>query len=207
MHDSKNINNKNGKTVASKRKSEEEMKSVVDSILDEVIMISDDEDSMDETISPSLDEVINVVEEKKYCNECGDCGLKLEAKRRYLVVQLLKKHKESCHGKNNNAVFKTSCNLCDFKAKESYLLRRHMRDEHNINSGSTSPPQKKKKILSKDNFQESQEVIEDDDEVLNLSSKLEDMEIDEVVCEETKEMKERSDKIEKKVLEKESLRN
>ena len=81
-------------TGANKRKSQEDVKDVVDSLLDEVIQISEDD-------STTLEESVNDNPEEKYCSVCEYCGFEFKAKRKYLAVQLLLKHKEGCHGKKN----------------------------------------------------------------------------------------------------------
>ena len=59
-------------------------------------------------------------------------------------------------------------------------LKRHKRDEHAIQTESTSPPLKKKKIVSEDKNKQSKEmdIDESHDSVKDLSFKLEDMDID-----------------------------
>ena len=80
--------------------------------------------------------------EKKYNNKCDDCGFEFETVRKYLLVQELLKHKESCKDKTSNILSQTSCTECDYKVKENYLMKRHMRDVHSVNTGSTSPMKK-----------------------------------------------------------------
>jgi hypothetical protein len=109
-----------------KRKAAEEVKDVVENILNEVIVISDEEDTEEIT----LEEVVKV----------------------------------------------------NFMAKDKQQLRRHRRDEHGVNTGSTSPPLKKKKRKSIENIEEpmvvDNEGENDDDKVEDLSFKLEEMDID-----------------------------
>ena len=114
---------------------------------------------------------------------------------------MLLKHKESCcenkESKTNN------CTLCDFKAMQKMQLKRHMRDEHEINTGSTSPPLKRKRRTSIKIDEERME--EDEEKVEDLSLKLDDMEIDkedELEVESIKETKEMTDSIVKEKEEK-----
>ena len=196
MHGNK-PNTKN-KTVANKRKSQEDVKEVVESLLEEVILIIDDENTLEEE---SLEEIVVDNDDKKYHNLCEECGLEFEATRKYIAVRLLLKHKEEYHLKSKNMLLKTSCTECEFKAKEHSLLKKHMREEHFIKSWSTSPPLKKKKKGSISKNIEAQN--DDNEEILNLSSKIEEMEIDNSDCEEEKVLRERRDLMDKKVIEKE----
>ena len=206
MHNVKK--DKNVKTAASKRKSEEEVNDVVECLLEEVILMGDGGNKTKIVNDPSLEEMVIDTDDKKYSNVCDDCGLEFEANRKYLSVQLFLKHKDSCNG-SINSLLRTSCTKCGFTAKENYILKRHMRDEHNIKTGSISPPMKKKKKPSTIDItiEEIKEVNDADenyeDELANLSSKIEDMDIDDTDCDEIKLLKERSDVMDKKIIERE----
>ena len=53
------------------------------------------------------------------------------------------KHKEIIHNSLQKQI--TKCVKCDFGARDSMIMRRHMRDVHEAGSISTSPPSKKKR--------------------------------------------------------------
>ena len=171
------------------------MKHVVENILNKVVEISDDEDK--EVIT--LEE--NVVEEdrinqKTYLSNCNMCGHEIATNRKYVSLQLMNKHKETCAIK--------LCTECDFKPNDKQL-QRHRRDEHGILSGSTSPPMKKKRKQSVEKSEhEEMDIQEDDDEdeVADLSLKLEEMDID---VSESDLQEERSKIMDNKIKEKEKL--
>ena len=102
-----------------------------------------------------------------------------EESKRYIALQSLKKHKESCCGskmiKSSNA---KQCCKCDFKVKEFLQMKRHMRDVHDVITGSTSPPPKRKRKIS-DEFKNLNEPMDTEvDNVKDISFRLEDMDID-----------------------------
>ena len=99
MHKDKNI--KYGKTVANKRKPDEGFDRDIGNLLEEeVIQIPDDEDkSLEESYKMEIEK-----NEKKYNNKCDDCGFEFETVRKYLLVQELLKHKESCKDKTNDPI-------------------------------------------------------------------------------------------------------
>ena len=136
--------------------------------------------------------------EKKYANRCESCDFVVNATKRYVALQQLKKHRESCSNskKKQTGGKNSQCDLCEFKDNESMSMRRHMRDQHDIFTGSTSPPPKRKKKVSIDGV-ESMDVEEE--EVHDLSLKLEEMEVDSITNE-TK--KKESDLMDEKVMEK-----
>lgn len=74
------------------------------------------------------------------------------------------------------------CDTCNFvvKANKKYIslqqLKRHMRDEHNKTTRSTSPPMKKKKVDEKNDMISDNEHI-NKPEVMDLSESLEEMDI------------------------------
>ena len=89
MHNVKK--DKNVKTAASKRKSEEEVNDVVECLLEEVILMSDGGNKTKIVEDPSLEEMVIDTDENKYSNVCDDYGLEFEANRKYLSVQLFLK--------------------------------------------------------------------------------------------------------------------
>ena len=158
-----------------KRKVREEVHNVVESLLQEVIEISKEEITLDEsvTVKPVKSE------EKKYINFCEYCDYKVEACRQYTSLQLLLKHKEVCVSKSIKK--KASCPQCDVKFVNIQQMKRHTRDVHGVVSVSTSPPLKKKR--RKSNGEVTNKDIEmqsevDEDKLEDLSLKLEDMDID-----------------------------
>ena len=167
------IHTKNTKNKANKRKALEEAKHVVEDILNEIIEISDEEDIEEVTLEETA---VKKDLEKRYVNECDICGYEVLANRKYVSLQMIKKHKETC--------MERTCNLCDFIPKDKQQLKRHRRDEHGFITGSTSPPLKKKKNQagSKDveePMNMGKESDNEEDEIVNLSFKLEDMDVDE----------------------------
>ena len=54
---------------------------------------------------------------------------------------------------------KSKCNKCDFKSKELYTLKQHMRDEHRDISASVTPPPKKRMEQEKDIEKEVEIVV------------------------------------------------
>ena len=146
-----------------KRKTEELSDNDVRNKVKEVIEISDDDNSNDES------------EEKKYTNACDSCDFKTETNRKYLSLQHIRKHKEQCSNR------KSECVQCGKRFKSFQEMKRHSRDEHGHVTGSTSPPKKKKRQQIKLNFEEDEkemEIDEEEEEVKDISIKLEDMEIE-----------------------------
>ena len=93
-----------------------EAKKVVGLLLKEIIEISDDEDSLEditlvENCTPKPSD-----KDMKYINQCEFCGFEAKANRRYMVLQLFKKHKETCSRK-----FK--CSNCVFISKDRMVMR------------------------------------------------------------------------------------
>ena len=136
--------------------------------------------------------------EKRYINQCDVCGFQVEAYRKYAVLQSMKRHRETCCGaRMSKTSLKLSCIKCDFKAQDSMIMRRHMRDIHDSASVSTSPPPKKQRkstVESKENDDEDMDFEEE--KVHDLSLKLEDMEIEN---KEEDEYKERSEMVDRKI--------
>ena len=157
--------NKISKLVVTKdvQQSSKDINDLMESLLDEVIVISDDEGSVDlnitinEKVSGKEDVTENVFggddvtdkvsgnddvteiekKDKEYCESCDKCEYQTVANMKHLSVQMLLNHKNECH--------KRKCLNCNFKAKDKVEMRRHMRDEHEIMTGSTSPPLKRKR--------------------------------------------------------------
>ena len=113
----------------------------------------------------------------------------------------MRKHNDECHTKK--------CTDCVFKARNKQEMKRHMRDQHDIITGSTSPPLKRKRktLLEEDETNENMDIDSDVDEKFeNLSSKFEDMDIEVEDCNnEEKVHRDRSDKMDAKIKEKEKL--
>ena len=129
----------------------------------------------------------HTTENEKYEKKCFSCNFTAKAPRKYAAMQLIRKHKGSC----------TSCPECEFVGKDNTDLRKHLRDQHEILSESLSPPRKRKRKLEESKVIESEPM--ETEEVVDLSTSLEDMEIDD---NETKLMRERSEKMDAKVIEK-----
>ena len=168
------------KSEVNKKSSDKEVSTVIENLLTDVIEISDDEGSVTIDANVTLEESV----EKEYINACEHCDYRITASRKYIALQLVRKHKEECH-------FKTCCD-CEFRAKNLQEMKRHVRDEHNITSYSTSPPMKKKRIRRMNSIESmdiTSELFKSNDEK-DLSFKFEEMEIDE--DEDAKERESRS---------------
>ena len=160
----------------------------------EIIEISDDEESIDDIRLEEKNDLENDDAGKKYSNECDICGFLATATRRYVAIQMLSKHKESC--------FKIAkCVECDFSAKDSVVMKRHMRDQHDIMSSSTSPPLKRKKKTDDVNLIES-EPMDVEESFINLSIELDNMEIETHKEEEDDSFSHRSKLMDEKIIEK-----
>ena len=177
---------------------------MVDYLLSEVIEISNDEESMKHSKSNSLEETCVSKEEsieKIFSNKCDRCDFIVEDSKKYGSVKKMLKHKKNDCDKKIVSVLQ--CNQCDLRAKDKLEFKRHQRDVHELTTASTSPPPKRKRRASSliNNAIEEMEV-EEEDEVENLSFKLEDMEIDTEEKSEEEIMIERSNRMDENVLEK-----
>ena len=149
--------NKNNKTVHNKIPNlkeslrKDKVLDVLDHLLIEVIEISDDEITLREENC----EIIEEMNVKKYVNDCDRCDYKVVDTKKYGVVQKLLKHKKTNH---ENKV-QVKCEECDFKPKDKMQLKRHMRDKHEENNASTSPPPKRKRSKS----ETKEDMVEDMD--------------------------------------------
>ena len=186
-----------------------EANKVVNLLLDDVIEIVDEEEEFIEDVEEvTLDEtcVDADLKEKKYWNKCENCDYVANATKRYIALQQLRKHKDSCTNKTKQSGCSKSskCDVCDFEDKNSMSMRRHERDEHDIITVSTSPPPKRKRRVSVENSNDA-ELMEtsDNDEVLDLSIKLEEMEVDSSDNESKKILIELQDAKDDKIMEKE----
>ena len=181
-----------------------EVLDVVDYLLSEVIEISDDDESQNHSKVDSLEEMCGNREDsldRKYSNECDRCDFKVEDNKKYIVAQKLVKHKKTdC---DNKIVPQFNCVQCDFRAKDSLSLKRHMRDVHESLTASTSPPPKRKRKQSVVKDEEITEMDAEEESVKDLSFKLEDMEIDVVERTEEEIYIERSDMMDRKIAERE----
>jgi hypothetical protein len=171
-----------------------EAKKVVNLILKEIIEISDDDESIDDITLEEKNDLETDDAGKKYSNECDICGFVATATRRYVAIRMLSKHKEAC--------FRfTKCVECDFSAKDSEGMKRHMRDQHEVMSSSTSPPLKRKKKTDDVNLIES-ETMDVEESFINLSIELENMEIETPKEEEDDLFSHRSKLMDEKIIEK-----
>ena len=153
----------------------EEANKVVKHLLDNVIDLTDgDEDSIETIEEVTLVETCAEQEEnikKKYQNECENCNYVAEESKRYIALQSLKRHRGSCCG-SKTIKYAKQCGKCDFKEKDYLLMRRHMRDVHDVITGSTSPPPKRKRRISNEPMETEVDNVKD------ISFRLEDMDID-----------------------------
>ena len=150
-------------------------------LLNEVVVISEDEESIEDvTLEEDCDlEECELV--KKYVSKCDLCGYDVTTTKKYLGIQIIAKHKEAC--------IKRNCVECGYYGKDKSTMKRHMRDEHGSYSISTSPPTKRKRKSEQENISlEQMDVEEEEVCVAQLSLSMEDMDIDdeEKVLEERK---------------------
>ena len=150
-------------------------------------------------LDPTLDDII---EEKRYSKTCSKCKLHMEATRKYVLIQDIKKHNESnCMNMNNKI---KDCTDCDYKTMDEKTFKRHKRDKHNELTASTSPPPKKVKVKKdRDNDDEKMEVEENCRNAAGSSEDFEDMEIEDGESEEMIRSKLMDKKIMKKAIEQE----
>ena len=142
------------------------------------------------------DEVIveDIIEEKKYSNTCSKCNLHMEATRKYVLIQDIKKHKRlNCQ---KTFVRYKSCVECGYEARDESTLKRHKRDKHEELTSSTSPPPKKSRMSKYKKDYEEMEIGENDETVY-------DMEVESVESEELVRSKLMDQKIIAKALEQE----
>ena len=187
-----------------KQVTESKQKEVIDDNIEKLLddstkSLHDDGDDSKITIEDSSDKIVEDTSSvKKYSQVCKDCDFKSEAAKNYTAVRIMLKHSQTCCSKKMKKNMKNNnCFECDYAALNGQEMKRHMRDQHNLASVSTSPPPKKTKIQSKEM---SGNVNHDnDDTITDLNSSMEDMEIDEPTkLEET--LKERSNCWDNKVI-------
>ena len=166
--------NEDGVEVCSKkRKQEEEINEVVESIISNVIH-SEEKVTLEEDVD----------EGRKYTKMCNSCDFQVEANKNYISVQKILKHRDSCS-------LRVSCFQCDLKFKDQTKMKKHMRDVHGQSTNSLSPPNKKKK---------ADEVLSNKD-IIDLSESIEEMEVDNYEKEENV-LRERSKLMDEKVIKK-----
>ena len=186
-------NESKGVVETSKAEDENGIKSeankVVDLLLKEIMALGDDEECIEES---TLEDNCESKDRKQYTNKCEVCAFETVASRRYTVIQMMKKHKETC---------KTSkCTICDFCVMDRVTLKKHMRDQHAISTCSTSPPLKRKRKIVEENHSEPEPMEVADQSIVDLSESLEDMEIENI---EEEVLKVRSKLQDERVIEKE----
>ena len=161
----------------------DESRDIVKLILDEIV-----DDNKKIVIDESVEDEKKLV---KYENKCDKCDYKASANRRYIALQIVQKHKEEdCP--NRILRKKVQCSKCDYRANNSVVMKRHMRDIHEVNSKSISPPSKK--LRKTENYSED-ESMEIDDENLDFRKNERDI------------LQKLSDDMDAKVKEKERINN
>ena len=169
---------------------EKEALKVVNSIENRIEELDDEEAN---TLNEACDIDIESKDIKQYSENCQNCGFEVTAEKKYLVCQLLNKHKKQKHAK--------SCGECEFKAQSLDELKRHGRDAHGEITSSTSPPAKKKRKCA-EVVKEVLEDMETDENVSNLDeSEMDKMDVD-IVEQSDKMKRELSEKMDMKVKEK-----
>ena len=119
---------------------------------------------------------------KLYKNKCNDCNYCVESDKKYALVRTMLKHKRETCGKKPRGA--NNCDQCDYKTNDELMFKRHMRDFHDMNTVSTSPPPKRKRKSAVQSENQSKEAE---------NKESEDMEIDEENKTEEDTSKERSD--------------
>ena len=147
----------------------DEAKEVVELLLNDILEISDEDDSEIQIVTLAEESERNM---KTYTNKCDDCCFEAEAYKKYQTVQMMLKHKETCLTKKDH----TKCEQCNYTAKNSLDMKRHMRDNHEVLTSSTSPPPKRKRKQEPSDLTEEMEI---DSNVKDLSFVMEDMVIEE----------------------------
>lgn len=161
-----------------------EIKSEANKIVELLLKEMDHEEIEQEEI-PLVEEItLEETAEKTYDVKCDQCEYVATGPKKYFALQLLKKHRESCH-------------QCDFTSNSKIEMKKHMRDQHEVLTDSTSPPQKRKRrgIEKKEHETEPMDCEE------NKIESVEDMDINE----EEVMKKKISDQMDAKVLEKRKL--
>ena len=162
-----------------------------------------DEDEIDEDCIEKVNS--NKTNDKKYHSQCTECSYEIETNRKYELIQNSLKHKAECKKVNSDCKeshVRGACNVCGFVARSELTIKRHLRDKHDITTVSTSPPQKKTKIIVQESKTEEMEI--DTNEILDAENK-EDMEIDSVEIQRSNEMDEKVIAKAKKIDEEERL--
>ena len=146
---------------------------VIKNLLEEM---DENEEEMIQDVT--LEEVcIDINTPKKYYNECEKCGFISNASKRYIALRQLLKHKEECSEiKTCKSYSKKKCTKCEYIFNDIQSMKRHMRDEHNTKSESTSPPHKKLKKKENEAPVDSMEI--EDRGLSDLSESFEEMDID-----------------------------
>ena len=154
----------------------------------EEILLCEPTDAIDDSKlshDANLEELNDMIDlcktdEKKYRNKCEECDFLVEGNRKYELIKLILKHKESCVLQKSKRISRNrNCSDCDFEGKDEMNMKRHQRDKHDIMTCSNSPPPKKKKnFIDVNDISEEMEIDEKNDGIEDLSFKLEDMEID-----------------------------
>ena len=157
------------------------------------------EEMFSKEVQSSPHETCNKEEKKEYLELCDKCDFKVRAEKKYLALQLLRKHKKDQHPK--------TCSECEVIAKTFQELKRHERDVHGKYTISTSPPAKRKRNFVEvvDKSVEKMDIDDTGKEEEDNKRKeidLEKMEIDEETNSFEKIKRELSDKMDKKVIEK-----
>ena len=144
-----------------------EANQVINLLLNYIVEIVDGTEHISENANVETSDCLNDTLSKRYRNNCDKCEFVVDATKRYVALQLLKKHKTTNH-----------CPKCDFSVNNYIILRRHMRDEHDLKTVSTSPPPKKRKPDLEIADEDEPMDTETNDDVKDLSSTFEDMEIE-----------------------------
>ena len=112
-------------------------------------------------------------DEVQVIRKCEDCDIIVKGKSLLGVIQRMKKHKAVCTCKLelNAQCTEDECKECDEKFENSTVLRKHIKDYHNIRTISMSPKSKKRRDSELKEPEEDM-IISDDDVLEEESTKL-----------------------------------
>ena len=139
-----------------------------------------------------------LTENKLQSSMCEWCEEMFQGELKYQSINSLLIHKNSCINKpKQQPIVKVikNCDICDYIGSNEKDLMNHNQDQHLNKSDTTSPPPKKKRTVN-DNEESDYWVMDTDEIVIKISN----LDIKEKSDnEEEKELKRRSDLMDKKV--------
>jgi hypothetical protein len=192
---------------------QEEADKVVNFLLDDIVEVFDEEEELiDDIEEVTLDETCNDIDDneaKEYTSKCENCDYAATASRRYATFQQLSRHKENCCKARlrKSGTVKTKCDICSYANKDKMIMKRHMRDLHDIITDSTSPPPKRKKDVPEVEIKNAVNMEVEEEEVVDLSSRFEEMEVDNAEQDSEEDLKIASAMMDEKIMNKQKQDN